>query len=122
VISSSLVVFIAPKAAGSGIPNTIAYLNGVDDLGLFNFTTLIVTAISTVLSVACGLRIGKEGPIVHMGAICGLLTLYYLPWSYKWQNDKFKWILVAGGASAGLAVSFGTPIAGVLFIYEISRS
>lgn len=84
MISSSLVVFIAPKAAGSGIPNTIAYLNGVDDLGLFNFTTLIVTAISTVLSVACGLRIGKEGPIVHMGAICGLLTLYYLPWSYKW--------------------------------------
>lgn len=81
VISASLVLFIAPKAAGSGIPDTIAYMNGVDSYGLMNFTTLMVTAISTVLSVACGLRIGKEGPLVHVGAICGLLTLFYLPWS-----------------------------------------
>jgi len=80
-ISASLVLFIAPKAAGSGIPETIAYMNGVDSPGLMNVTTLIVTAISTVLSVACGLRIGKEGPLVHIGAICGLITIFYLPWS-----------------------------------------
>jgi len=49
-----------------------------------NFTTLIVTIISTTLSVACGLRIGKEGPFVHIGAIVAILTLYWLPWSYKW--------------------------------------
>ena len=87
-----------------------------------NVPTLLVTALSTVFSVACGLRIGKEGPLVHIGAICGLLTIFYLPWSYKWKNDKYKRILVASGAAAGLAVSFGTPIAGVLFVYEISRS
>ena len=96
-------------------------MNGVDSTGLMNFTTLMVTAISTVLSVACGLRIGKEGPMVHVGAICGLLTIFYVPWSVKWQTDRHKRLLVAAGASCGLAVSFGTPIAGVLFAMEITR-
>jgi H+/Cl- antiporter ClcA len=88
IISASLVIFIAPQAAGSGIPQTIAYMNGIEQPGFINFTTLMVTAISTVLSVACGLRIGKEGPMVHIGVICGVLTLYYLPWSTKFQTDK----------------------------------
>lgn len=59
--------------------------------------------------------------MVHIGAICGLLTIFYLPWSTKFQNDKYKRILAAAGASVGLAVSFGTPVAGVLFAMEITR-
>lgn len=84
VISASLCLFIAPGAIGSGIPEVMAYMNGVDQPGVLNFTVMVVATISTVLSVACGLRIGKEGPLVHIGAIAALLPIYYFPWSYKW--------------------------------------
>jgi chloride channel 3/4/5 len=96
-------------------------MNGIDQPGLLTPTSLIVTTISTVLSVSCGLRIGKEGPLIHIGSCCAILTLYYLPWSNRWKSDNMKKLLVAAGASAGLSVAFGAPIAGAIFAYEITR-
>ena len=82
----------------------------------------MVTVLSTTLSVSCGLRIGLEGPFVHIGACVGILTLYWLPWSAKWRNDKEKRIMVATGAGVGIAVTFGAPVGGVIFAYEITRN
>lgn len=37
-----ITAFIAPAAAGSGIPEVKAYLNGVNAPGIYTFRTLIV--------------------------------------------------------------------------------
>jgi len=100
----------------------IAYINGIDQPGLFNLKTLIVTVISCTFSVSSGLRIGIEGPLVHVGAMIAVLTLYWFPWSAKWRNDKEKRVMIAAGAGVGIAVAFGAPVGGVLFAYEISRN
>ena len=61
---------LQPHAAGSGIPQIKCYLNGIKLPGLLSLTTLIAKAGGVVLSVCGGLACGKEGPMIHSGAIC----------------------------------------------------
>jgi len=42
LFASIITAFIAPAAAGSGIPEVKAYLNGVDAPGIFSLRTLII--------------------------------------------------------------------------------
>lgn len=45
VMSAALLcVYIGPSAAGSGIPEVKAYLNGVDTPNIFSIKTLVVKA------------------------------------------------------------------------------
>ena len=67
-----LCVWLAPHAAGSGIPEVMAYLNGVLLPKVFNIKTLCVKWASCVLAVASGLPMGPEGPMIHLGAAVGL--------------------------------------------------
>lgn len=45
LVSSLLCVYISPAAAGSGIPEVKAYLNGVDTPNIFSLKTLFVKVI-----------------------------------------------------------------------------
>lgn len=42
IFASTITALVAPAAAGSGIPEVKAYLNGVDAPGIFSIRTLIV--------------------------------------------------------------------------------
>lgn len=42
MLAAVLTVYVAPAAAGSGIPEVKAYLNGVDAPNIFSLKTLIV--------------------------------------------------------------------------------
>lgn len=61
-------LYIAPAAAGSGIPDVMAYLNGVDVPAVLSFRTLVAKILGSLGSVGGGLAVGKEGPFVHIGA------------------------------------------------------
>jgi chloride channel 7 len=45
------------------------YLNGIKIPHLMRFKTLICKACGVVFSVMGGLAVGKEGPMIHSGAI-----------------------------------------------------
>ncbi|CAN4108198.1 unnamed protein product [Withania somnifera] len=66
--AAMLCAFIAPAAAGSGIPEVKAYLNGVDAHSILAPSTLFVKIIGSALGVSAGFVVGKEGPMVHTGA------------------------------------------------------
>jgi H+/Cl- antiporter ClcA len=69
--SSLLCVAWVPAAAGSGIPEVKAYLNGVRVKRFSSFSLFFVKIVGTILSVASSLAVGKEGPLIHIGAIVG---------------------------------------------------
>lgn len=71
VSASLLTVLVSPSAQGSGIPEVKAYLNGVNIKGFMTLKTILIKTIGTTLSVASGLAVGPEGPIVHLGAAIG---------------------------------------------------
>jgi chloride channel 3/4/5 len=73
-----------------------------------------------VLSVASGLSLGKEGPMVHVAACVGNLMCGAFA-KYRYNEAKKREIMSAAVA-AGVSVAFGSPIGGVLFSLEVRRN
>ena len=120
-LGSIMTVYWGPGAYGSGVPEIISYLNGVNYPSVIGFQTFITKIFANVLAVSGGLCIGKEGPLAHIGANIGVITAYLpLPHFEHLRNDKSKRHLIAAGASAGVAAAFGAPVGGALFTYELS--
>ncbi|CAM6118423.1 unnamed protein product [Calypogeia fissa] len=121
-----LVVYIAPAAAGSGIPEVKAFLNGVDTPNIFSFKTFFVKIFGAIGSVAGGLIVGKEGPLVHIGSCIAAILgqggsrKYHLTWRWLrfFKNDRDRRDLVTCGSAAGVAAAFRAPVGGVLFALE----
>ena len=120
-LAAVLTVYIAPGAAGSGIPELMGVLNGVKYPNIFTKRVLLIKVIGVILAVSGTLCIGKEGPLAHIGAIVAILCLE-APFGFmaQFQTDIRKREFIAAGASAGVAVAFGAPIGGALFAYEMS--
>lgn len=72
MLSSVTVVYLAPGATGSGIPEVKAYLNGVNIPQFMRLSTLAVMVQSTITGVASGLAIGPEG---HSGLAESILCV-----------------------------------------------
>lgn len=129
---ASLFVWVEPVAAGSGIPEVKCFLNGIDLPRIVRVKTLVCKVVGVLFSVAAGLPVGKEGPMVHSGAVVaagisqgktkwGGMDTSFSKFS-DFRNDREKRDFVACGAAAGVASAFGAPIGGVLFSLEEGAS
>lgn len=76
LIASVLTIFVAPSALGSGVAEAMGMLNGVAYPKYISIKALAVKALGVSLAVAGGLCGGKEGPLVHIGAIVGYASAY----------------------------------------------
>eukprot|EP01065_Artemidia_motanka_P034801 TRINITY_DN4262_c5_g1_i1.p1 TRINITY_DN4262_c5_g1~~TRINITY_DN4262_c5_g1_i1.p1 ORF type:complete len:1271 (+),score=408.05 TRINITY_DN4262_c5_g1_i1:191-3814(+) len=125
---AAVLVFISPVAAGSGIPEIKCYLNGVKIPGVLRLQSLVAKATGVLFSVCAGLPCGKEGPMIHSGAIvaAGLsqgqarhlgFRLFDGPYE-ELRNDREKRDFVSCGAAAGVSAAFGAPVGGLLFALE----
>ncbi|KAJ7967948.1 Chloride channel protein [Quillaja saponaria] len=130
IAAAALCAYVAPAAAGSGIPEVKAYLNGVDAPSILAPKTLFVKIFGSIFGVAGGFVVGKEGPMVHTGSCIAFLLgqggsrKYRLTW--KWlryfKNDRDRRDLITCGAAAGVAAAFRAPVGGVLFALEEAAS
>jgi chloride channel 7 len=121
VVSCTLTTFWGPGASGSGVAEIIGYVNGINYPQCISIPTLITKIFGVVLAIAGTLCVGKEGPLAHIGANLGAVTLYAFGDRLKFlHNDHKKRQFIAAGASAGVSVAFGAPIGGALFFFELS--
>lgn len=116
VIGAIGVVFLvknfAPEAKGHGVPEVMdaVYYHG----GVIRPIVAAIKWLASGLSIGSGGSIGREGPIIQIGASFGS-TLAQLVKVSGWQRIT----LIAAGGGAGLAATFNTPLGGVLFAVEI---
>uniref|UniRef100_A0A672L6S5 Chloride channel protein n=1 Tax=Sinocyclocheilus grahami TaxID=75366 RepID=A0A672L6S5_SINGR len=124
------VAFVEPIAAGSGIPQIKCFLNGVKIPRVVRLKTLVIKVFGVICSVAGGLAVGKEGPMIHSGAVMAAGVSQGRSTSLKkdfkifeyFRRDTEKRDFVSAGAAAGVSAAFGAPVGGVLFSLEEGAS
>jgi H+/Cl- antiporter ClcA len=107
-----------PNSQGSGIPQCIAAMQinerKIRDR-LLSLRLAFGKIILTVLGLACGASIGREGPTVQIGA--SIMS------AMGSKSGKEQRALILAGSAAGIAAAFNAPLAGIVFtIEELSRS
>lgn len=121
-VSFLLTRHVFPGAQGSGIPQAIAALHMRDqDLvsRILSVRIAVGKIVLTLLGLACGASIGREGPTVQVGAS----IMHALGHLLRLPRLELRRALVLAGGAAGVAAAFNTPLAGVVFaIEELSHS
>lgn len=107
-----LIRTFAPTAKGHGTEAVIAAVH--KSSGRIDWRVAPIKLLATVLTLAFGGSVGKEGPCAQIGAaiasaFADLLRL----------NDEDRRRLVICGISGGFAAVFGTPISGAIFGIEV---
>ncbi len=110
-LAGIMVAWLAPETEGSGIPQVKMALAGLPMP--LNWRVALVKLLSTMVVVGSGFSLGRQGPIVQIGAALAAQMSHWFPTSPEYRRQ-----LIAAGAAAGLAAGFNAPIAGVLFVIE----
>ncbi|KAJ5974504.1 hypothetical protein N7481_011714 [Penicillium waksmanii] len=111
-----LVRRFAIYARHSGIPEIKTVLGGTVIRHFMGPWTLAIKSLGLCLSVASGLWLGKEGPLVHVACCCANIMMK--PFDSLNGNEARKREVLSAAAAAGISVAFGAPIGGVLFSLE----
>uniref|UniRef100_A0A8C4DIY4 Chloride channel protein n=1 Tax=Dicentrarchus labrax TaxID=13489 RepID=A0A8C4DIY4_DICLA len=130
MVGAIIVAYFEPIAAGSGIPQIKCYLNGIKIPRVVRLKTLVVKVCGVICSVVGGLAVGKEGPMIHSGAVVAAGVSQGRSTSLKrdfkifeyFRRDTEKRDFVSAGAAAGVSAAFGAPVGGVLFSLEEGAS
>ena len=89
--SAHVVLRWAPAAAGSGVPEVMAQLNGCRLPRVFEWRTAAVKFASAVLCVGSGLPVGPEGPMIFLGATLGGLLSQGTGFLRRWPLLRRIW-------------------------------
>ena len=82
--------------------------------GMIAARPTLIRSISSLLTIASGGSIGREGPMVQLAALIGSKV-----GQLRKAPTPRRRLLVACGAAAGIASAYNAPIAGALFVAEI---
>jgi H+/Cl- antiporter ClcA len=112
LVSTLLVKYLAPDAEGHGTEKIIEAVH--EKQANINILVVPVKLAATIVTIAFGGSVGKEGPCAQIGA--GLASTIANALKFD-AADRRK--LVICGISAGFATVFGTPLAGAIFGVEV---
>ncbi len=116
VLGGLVVVYLirnfAPMAKGHGVPEVMhaIYHKG----GHIPPNVSIVKALASAITIGTGGSLGREGPIVQISAAFSSFVGQLTRVTVSQRN-----LLIACGASAGIAATFNAPLGGILFSVEL---
>jgi len=111
-LSTLIIRYLAIEAKGHGVPEIMEA--NLFKGGKMRKRLVFLKALASALTIGSGGSAGREGPIAQIGAAAGSTIGQW----FKLNRDNLK-ILLACGTTAGIAATFNTPIAAVLFSLEL---
>jgi CIC family chloride channel protein len=116
VVAGALVVSLlakwSPVIRGHGIPEAMEAI--LEKQARIQPRAAIAKPLSAAIAIGSGAPFGAEGPIIVTGGSLGSLIGQVIP-----VSPAERKILLASGAAAGMAATFGTPIAAVILAIEL---
>jgi len=116
VLGGLVVVFLiknfAPEAKGHGVPEVMHAI--YHKRGLIPANVSIVKALASAITIGTGGSLGREGPIVQISAAFSSFIGRLTRASVSQRN-----LMIACGASSGIAATFNAPLGGILFSIEL---
>ncbi len=107
-----LVHYLAREAKGHGVPEVMGAV--VFRGGVIRPIVAAVKITASAITIAFGGSVGREGPIVQIGAAMASTLGQWLHFSPQRLRT-----MIGCGAAAGIAATFNAPIAGAFFALEI---
>jgi chloride channel protein, CIC family len=112
LVAGLMIKYGSTKIIGHGIPETMESI-------LLNRSKIepkvgVLKALSAAVTIGSGQPFGAEGPIIQTGGAFGSFIGQRIS-----MTGAERKILLASGAAAGMAATFGTPIAAILLAIEL---
>lgn len=113
-IAAGIVLHLGARWSGCG--NRAEYLEAIA-LGhrRVDARSTLVRSSSSLISVATGASIGREGAMVQVAVVAGHLLTRVIPATAQ----EYR-LVVACAAAAGLATAYNAPLASALFVGEVA--
>ncbi len=112
IIVGPIIYFFAREARGHGVPEVMIAV--ITRNSIIRPIVVIVKSLASAFSIGTGGSVGREGPIVQIGAAIASTVGQLL----RLPAVQMK-TLVGCGVAAGIAATFNAPIAGTLFSLEL---
>ena len=110
--SGVLVRWLAPEAGGEGTDAAIDAFH--NKRGMVRSRVPFVKALTSIIVLATGGSVGREGPIAQIGGGFGSIVANFFRLS-----DRERRILLLAGIGGGLSAIFRAPLGGALIAIEI---
>jgi chloride channel protein, CIC family len=112
LIVGPLIYYFSRESKGHGVPEVMeaVALRG----GKIRPRVAFIKAITSAITIGTGGSVGREGPMVQIGASIGSTVTQWM----RMPAETVR-LLVGAGASAGIAAAFNAPVAGVFFSIEV---
>ncbi|WP_067972608.1 chloride channel protein [Mycolicibacter icosiumassiliensis] len=107
-----LISRFAKEARGHGVPEVMIAV--AENGGRIRPQVTVVKALASALCIGTGGSVGREGPIVQIGAALASSCGQWV----RMPENRLR-VLVACGAAGGIAATFNAPITGVFFAVEL---
>jgi H+/Cl- antiporter ClcA len=112
LIAGLMIKYGSTKIIGHGIPETMESI--LVERSKISPKVGILKAVSAAVTIGSGQPFGAEGPIIQTGGAFGSFVGQVVS-----MTGTERRVLLATGAAAGMAATFGTPVAGILLAVEL---
>jgi len=112
LVAGLMIKYGSPKIVGHGIPEAIESV--LLSKSKIEPKVGILKALSAAFTIGSGQPFGAEGPIIQTGGAFGSFIGQLIS-----VTGSERRILLASGAAAGMAATFGTPISAVFLVIEL---
>jgi CIC family chloride channel protein len=107
-----IIQYAAKEAKGHGVPEVMEAI--IMRNGIIRPRVVFAKLIASAVYIASGGSVGREGPVIQIGAAVGSTIGQFFR-----VNAKRMRTFVACGAASGIAAAFNAPVAGALFAVEV---
>ena len=106
------IIYFFSEAKGDGIPDTVeaVAIKG----GRIKWLVTPIKVLASSICIGSGGSVGREGPIVQIGASAGSTIGSFFHLSDEWLKT-----LALCGVAGGISATFNAPLAGIIFALEV---